>query len=348
MKKTFLLFLPLLLLSCGGEKAGAQSGTETKDTAQKTTVDTAQAEEAYEQPIAVEIGRKKLHPGVLRLPAPFVEDSALHKIFPGKYTKVTDDMDDEHQVVWWKCTGCKSEPLYYNYFLEPELESYFPDSSFNTSLSLGHDEIELDGKKALLFYFYHTNGYYPDFTGRFTGCPTGMALFMKEGSEYVLRDFNAALGTYGSFRTPIRPKIITTANGKLLIDLTYGNGGAGAEYTSIKEIFVAENGTFRKVFSDRFLDCFNTCMGEWSHVVEPLEKSTANGPVDLQIVTAGTVDGSCVDDDNIHYFEVAPKELMEKVASIKGKKEKIEFRVERVFRYTGNEYKCVESKTEIK
>lgn len=348
MKSTLVLVLATILVSCSEQKTDTPvTPGQTNDslTTQATTNDTSITPDDY--PTAIEIGRKKLHPGRIELNAPFVGDSALKVIFPGKYTE-TEGNDEIYHVVWWKCDACERIPLHYNYFIEPESLGNFPDSGFNTSLVLGQQKLVLNNEDYELLFFFHTENFAPEFNGRFMGAPTGAALFKKKNNRYIMENFSAVLGCYGSFSTPILPDVFRVNQNMVLIDFTYSNGGAGSEYTAVKEIFLPENGGFKKVFFDRFLYCSNTCMGEWSSEMEATDSLTTNGLSDLVIKTEGYADGGCMEDYQLHYFDTSTDELKAKVKLAMEKKEKFNFIVTRTFHYNGKEYVRTDSKTDFK
>lgn len=350
MNQYLLIGLGLWLTACGSKNN--QEGEivkQPKHHPDTLSIAYTQAPEDTEKiPEAMEI--KTLQPGKVVLPSPFVDDSALRLFFPGKYTAVEPigmGADGLINVVWWKCAACKTEPYYYKYFTEPEEQGTFP-AGFNTSVSLGNEPFDLDGQSWLLYCFYHTDEMYPDFTGRFMGAPTGAALFRKKGKNWVMENFQALLGCFGTFRGPFFPQIIRAGRNNILLDFTYANGGPGAEYTSVKEIFMPAKGSFKSVLLERFLYCSNTDLGDWSSTMVPADSMQTNGWSDLVITTTGFVNAELVsEEDNFHYFDSAPVELRKKVKAAIGKKEKVSFSVVRTFRYNGRAYACVESKTDF-
>lgn len=350
MKYLVLPALTLALFSCGNNTTPEQThpAAQATDTIPVNNDDSDTDEEVPEMPVATEIG--SIQPGELVLDGQLVTDSVIHKCFPGTYAEVPADYGTYHGS-WWLCSNCKRQELFYNYFIEPDPQGWFPDSTLNITLGMDPDSVELPGKTLRLINFFHINEAEMDFTGRFAGVPTGAALFRQEGKRFVLESFAPVLGTFGSFHTPVSPIIHIAGKRHILLEYTYTNGGAGSEFTAITELFMPAGKKINKVLSDRFIFCTNTQMGEWSSVIHPADSLAEGNPADLVIVTTGWVDGKFIDEsddeDDLHYFDTASAELKNRAAQAKNTKEKFNFRLTRIFAYNGTRYTIKESKTEF-
>jgi hypothetical protein len=327
MQSPYRLLLIFVLFSCSPESQVLPDDPVVVDLA--GVVDSAEAEAGHDSiPLSEdescsgvkEIGRKRLHPGKVKVPQPFDAYTALLHLFPG--TACTDTNyfgSDTFQLVWWICEECEQISYQYAYWaddLEDE-KSTFPDTSWNTTVVLGEETILIDSTEYIAMIFYHTTMTVPEFSGRFSGAPTGIALFRKRETDYVLENFTAVAGEYGNYSQPDYPNFMIAGKNNLLVDFTVENGGAGSDYVSVKELFVPYNGTFKKVLREEFLSCGNTHRGEWESELRVLDSNSSVGHSDLRIVTSGEFNGSGFEvgsDDYTWVFDKAPKEFL-KVAN---------------------------------
>ncbi len=268
-------------------------------------------------PAVKDLHREKLHPGIVIVPEPFDAFYALHQLFPGNAsTESSFSGDDTFQVVWWICEECETISYQYAFWTEYDEEerSVFPDSSWNTTVLLGEEHFLLDGTEYVALLFYHMTMIVPEFSGRFSGGPTGMALFKNGGKDYVLENFIALAGEYGTYSFPVYPEFLVAGKRNILLDFTFANGGAGSDYVSVKELFAPSGETFTRVLREEFLSCSNTHRGEWDSELSILDSNSATGYSDVRIVTSGEFDGTGFEVDSDDYrwvFETAPIEFLE-------------------------------------
>lgn len=246
-----------------------------------------------ERPTAKELNRTSLDPGKLVIREPFRADSVLHQLFPGNYQRMaTLDEKDSLDVIWWLCRDCELTPYVYAFWTDPDEHYYFPDSAWNTTLLLQEKHVTIGRDAYVALSFFHTQETVPEFCGRFSGAPTGMALFVHQGSTYTLTNFAAVLNSYGSFGRPIYPEILRAGDDTFIVDMTTYNGGAGGAYTEVKEVYIPSGRGFNRVLRETFLSCVNTHEGEWRTSVHLSDTLAATGYSDLQLITTGDFYGS--------------------------------------------------------
>lgn len=343
MKKLLIPVLAIIFFSCANHDTGKKNHT-TNSQEDPDGDDDASAEELEGSPVAPEIGRNTLHPGKLVVNGTFEADSVLKQIFPGIY----NDTEGPNGI-WWTCAQCPRTEIVYHYFTEPEKMGWFPDSNFNTTATWADDTLYLGEKTYRLLTFFHTNQPEIEFVSRFEGAPTGVALFKQEGNKYILENFDPMLGSYGSFKTPVAPGYHRVGKNIFLLNFNYGNGGPGARYTDVAELFLPLKGGFKKVLFERYLSCSNTDMGEWETKITAADTLNESGPCDLIFTTTGWANGASMDqeegDDDMYYFRNLSPEIELKAIQAKNSKAKFYFRLVRTYHYNGKEYTCMDKKT---
>lgn len=304
--------------------------------------------EEYIEPHAFELNRKTLHPGKIKIKSPFVPDSALHTLFPGNYQLEPNYFgDDTFKIIWWLCQDCERIQYDYAYWNDPDPEyrSTFPDSSWNTTLLLGHENFNFGSTEYTVLLFFHTTMITPEFCGRFSGAPIGIALFKRNSDHYLLENFIAVAGEYGTYSRPDYPEILVAGNKKLLFDFSMRNGGAGSDYTGIKELFIPYKNTFKKVLREDFLECDNTARGTWSTTMRVLD-STQTTYSNLEMITTGIFHGAefSIDGDYSYIYEDAPEVFLKRAKSAIQDSSSFCFSLRRVYAFKHDEYRLIRSR----
>lgn len=269
---------------------------------------------------------------------------ALHQLFPGKFSiEPSDYSDQEFPLVRWKCDNCKREDIIYEYLNENY--GVFPDSNVNTTVV--SDLIEMDENHQALV-FNHYSQYSIDFSGRFLGPGTGIAIFKRVKGRWKLETFDPYVGCYGSFNNLFAPSLLRVGKEKWLFDFSYSNGGAGGMYTTVSSLYVPAGMEMRRVLRRDDLFMYNTEYGEWATEIQ-VPDSLGVGWSDLVLITTGTMNGVALSDGSeevkwlLGWICKEWKSVMEEC--IQSKKE-IRFRSEIRMTYKG-EYKEVSTKMEV-
>jgi hypothetical protein len=232
----------------------------------------------------------------IRLPDPFNSFQALYKLFPGTYYP-TDN--SEIAVSWWKAPNTKKKkmPDWASPWNPYEWVHTFPWPESQTEYLATHKYTNSKGEECILLSTQTT-----EFSsgvihcGRTQGAVLGMALFIKEGNEWVLKKFNPAIGCYGNFASACEPHKAKTQNGEEIFHFTSANGGAGGPYIGNEFIIIPTDTSFMEAHVIR-----NSCrwwaFTEWDTNVE-FKTDTAKFPV-MIATTEGQVDGedARMDDD---------------------------------------------------
>lgn len=307
-------------------------------------------DEVYIEPEAFELNRKTLHPGKIKIKSPFIPDSALHALFPGNYRLEPNEYgEDTFKVIWWLCKDC--ERIQYDYAFwnnpDPEYRSTFPDSSWNTTLLLGYENFIFGSTEYNVLLFFHTTLIAPEFCGRFSGAPIGIGLFRRISDDYLLENFIAIAGEYGTYSRPDYPDVLVAGNKKLLFDFSMRNGGAGSDYTGVKELFIPYKNSFKKVLREDFLECDNTARGTWSTCMRVLD-STQTNYSNLEMITTGVFHGAefSIDGDYDWIYEDAPEVFLRRAKRAIQDSISFSFYLSRIYAFKDNAYRLIQSHLE--
>lgn len=197
----------------------------------------------------------------IKISHPFNSFQALYKLFPGTYYQT--DFEDI-SVSWWKAPNTKRKKfLDWASPINPsEFPQNFPWAENQTEHLSTLKYVNSKGEDCILFCTQTTEfGYGIVHCGRTTGAILGMALFMKEGNNWILKKFNPAVGCYGSFSQAPEPKISITDKGEEVFHINSSNGAAGGPSigndfiifptdTSFIQIHVIKNASRSWVFTD--------------------------------------------------------------------------------------------------
>ena len=157
----------------------------------------------------------------------YSEDSALLKLFPGKFYKIKTD-GEVYTLVTWKS---------HNYPSTKSLDAWATDSS-TFPYPAGNDTritatLNYKGDNGNDFLLLATStvemgSLIP--VGRFNCAQLGIAIFEKTNSTWILRAFNPAIVCAGSFSTAPTPELLSCDGHIFGCSINSTNGAAGGPY----------------------------------------------------------------------------------------------------------------------
>jgi len=195
-----------------------------------------------------ELGWKKLHPGDITIPVSASDHDILMCLFPG-IKKVQPDYDNTPFLLSkWKCETC--EKIHANYPYTPYGQNssiIVPFKNFTTSIYLYDTVITVAEKKELYYFFYLTWNEGAEFVLHDQGMPVGIAHFVEEQENWRLKNFSLAVGTYGSYSSPPKPRLFTAPGLKPFICFSQWEGIHEGPYQIYNQFLIPDEGSFKKI-----------------------------------------------------------------------------------------------------
>jgi hypothetical protein len=268
----------------------------------------------------------------LTLPGPFHPDSALHRLYPGRFMKnAYDDMPD---FVLWKCEECEVKSHDGWFIGEPQ---FFPNPQGMETDVIRHYRYFENGKEQItVFFSSHDIRYGDPGSGRFTCAFLGAALFEKEGDSWKLEAFHPGMDCTGNYSEARSPDTLRVGN-KMFFALEDANGGPGSPYLGKCSLFGFHGKTFR-----RLLQITDGSMGgyrhEWNTTFNFMPGSGENPPI--VAVTSGTYDDQTLND--LEGYDLSPG-----LNNILKQQKYNTFTLTRTYRYSGGKYILSNEKSDL-
>jgi hypothetical protein len=273
----------------------------------------------------------------LSLKHPFNSYQALFKLFPGRYFA----SDGNVSLSWWTSSATKKKKFpNWSYAWDPYEETdIFPWKESQTEHLATYKYTNAKGEECILYSVSST-----EFSsgvihcGRFTGGILGMALFIRENDQWMLKKFNPAVGCYGNYACAFIPNKAKTQQGEEVFYFTGSNGGAGGPYIGNHFVVIPTDTSYIEACVIRNSACYNRYSG-WDTELEFI--STGNTFPDIVATTEGRIDGS---DSFLSEFWGNVPETAQKYAQ---HHYAFKFRETKEYQYTNGKYELTGLRSEV-
>lgn len=340
-KSLFSFLLILIFLSACGKRGIIYSGLQIKNkpidiAAKIPEVKQVEEEEKVELiPYPATIRNNLYDVPELVLPDPFNSYQAMFKLFPGRYFK----SDGGVSLSWWTAPNTPKQkfPDWANPWHPEEWPQRFPWADSQTEHLGTCRYVNAKGEECVVLNMQSTEFGYGDIkSGRTTGAILGMALFIKEDGNWVLKNFNPAIGCYGSFQSTPEPIIARTEKGEVAFYFESDNGGAGGPRLGNTFVIVPTDSSFREVCTIRSSSrewhacCWNTDL-----------KFESNGDPFPKIIATneGVIDG----EDGMMGWDFVPPEVLKYARH----HYKFKFKEVKEYIYTNDKYQLTSTNTYV-
>jgi hypothetical protein len=157
----------------------------------------------------------------------FSEDSALIKLFPGKFYKIKDQ-GETYTFEAWKCLACKRKQFVGEWL---GMSDTFPRKEGNDTRVVG--SLRYKGENGNDFILLATSSIELGsliLMGRFSCGVLGIAIFENVKDEWILRAFNSDIVCAGRFSSAPMPALLRSDCRVYACSISSSNGFAGGPY----------------------------------------------------------------------------------------------------------------------
>lgn len=297
-----------------------------------------------EEPLYAIIQEEQLNEKNISLPSDADSKMILTALFPGRVYHERHPFDKSRtlELVRWSSNTqatLRSEYVYY-----PEASDTLPFTDGTTSLTLMDSIITDTSGRWRFFFFFHSPEITPTFCGRYSGSPTGVAVFRENDQEWRLVTKELVLGSFGSFSTPVLPQIERVNDGHFLFSFKYTNGGPGGVYTGINQIFSFYDDEVMEVLREDWISMSNVDYGSMSTVCSLQSNSDHRFKRFFFVETSGEIRGDQVaEPDEIRsVFSTSPPLFREGLEMSLTSGKRMTFVRTRVFEVRKNQFQLVD------
>lgn len=237
----------------------------------------------------------------IKINNPIKIDTVLYKLFPGNIYSVRDGREIIYTVFWENLKNKKNKRTPSAYIGE-EFDISFPDTlgwetRFEDSFSY-----KVNGIKHFAFFFSSFQSQYDMIrAGRFSCAIYGVAVFKSKGAYWQLEKFNPAIGCFGMFGSPQKPKIIQLGPNEYGFTLLNGfTAPGGPIYNNLHVFRFNEN-----IAPVLFIEDIERSYAIWSHWNTSITPIKSKGSLyNLSLSTKGyyfayDVDSFCIENRHL-------------------------------------------------
>ena len=211
----------------------------------------------------------------------FSEDSALMKLFPGRFYKIKDG-DDTYTFEAWNCSGWSPYEIKARWSSWPDT---FPYRDGNDTRLIGTEHYINDGREFILFATstMPMGSLIP--VGRFNCAQLGIAIFEHTGNVWLLKAFNPNVVCAGAFSKAPMPQLLRLAGHVYGCSFINSNGPAGGAYYGELYITGLSQKNLRVLIKHSFAERLFDGTNEWKSSIAC--NTTAKEMPDITISTKG-------------------------------------------------------------